>query len=102
MKRKSKPRWVTVKVTRDLIGRARRQDCYFCLIALALRDATGYAWHVWFSTAEVEDWIGSGKRRTWKMTDDVRRLRSAFDAGEYVEPCEFRLPARFAGKALAA
>lgn len=92
-------RWVTVNVTEDIIKRARRQDCYYCLIALALREATGFSWHVWFESARIEVLCGlNGLRRTWKMPPDVHDAMVTFDAGYAVAPFSFRLPARFADK----
>jgi hypothetical protein len=99
----AKKRWITVEVTQDMIDRATPSDCYDCLVAIALNEATGWTWHVIEKSARIEVFCGPlGKMRpTWNFSPDrrvVRRLMSDFDAGEPVEPCTFRLPARYADK----
>lgn len=95
-----KQRWVIVKITKEIIQQAIPSDCYECLIALALAEATGFSWHVWHDSARIETICGPlGKmRRTWKMPDEVQGLMRAFDTGDEIEPTSFRLPARFADK----
>lgn len=96
-------RWVTVNVTEDIIKRADPGDCYGCLVALALREATGFVWHVVEDSARIEVICGPlGKLRpTWYFPDEVRDLIRRFDRRfglEHVEPTTFRLPTRFADK----
>ena len=94
-----KKRWVVVEVTEDVIRRATPHDCYYCLIALALREATGFSWHVDFESARIEVLCGlDGLRRTWVMPQEVRDAMQDFDSGRPVSPFSFRLPARFADK----
>ncbi len=89
---------ITVEVTQEIIDQAQRQDCYECLIALALSKATGFVWHVWFKDVRIETICSPAPRRTWKMPVSVRDLMNRFDSGELVEPTTFKLPARFADK----
>jgi hypothetical protein len=91
-----KRRWVEVKITQTMIDRARRSDCHTCLIAIALRAATGLLWTVWYGDAKIDTLFG--RKPTWKLPDDIFAIRVGFDAGETIEPCSFRLPARFANK----
>lgn len=91
-------RQVTIEVTQGIIDNAKRQDCYRCLIALALSKSTGFTWHVWFESARIEVLCGGAPRRTWKMPDSVQALMRRFDRGDKVEPTTFKLPARFADK----
>lgn len=91
-----KHRWIEVQVTQTMIDRARPSDCAVCLIAVALRAATGLSWNVWYNDAKIDGlW---GRKPTWKLPRAVRDLRERFDAGEKVEPTSFRLPARFADR----
>lgn len=87
-------RWIEVPITQRMVDRAVRGDCYRCLIAVALRAATGMVWTVWFTDAKIDTlW---GRKPTWKFPTEVRRIINAFDVGDPVEPCVIRLPARFA------
>lgn len=94
------PRWLMVHVTAEQIAKAKPQDCYECLIAVALREATGFSWHVVDGSARIETLCGplNGRRRIWHFPNSVARLLHQFDRGETVEPTSFRLPARFADK----
>lgn len=97
----SKTRWVNVEVTEEMIREAVPGDCYGCLVALALRKATGFHWHVTNDSARIEVLCGPlGKLRpTWKLPRDVRELILRFDnrvGRRRVKPCTFRLPARYA------
>jgi hypothetical protein len=91
-----KPRWVTVPVTQDQIGRAKKGGCYDCLVALALAEATGLIWNVWHHDARIE--VLAGRKPIWKFPGDVRDLMVAFDQEwpKPAEPTSFQLPARFA------
>lgn len=95
-----KSRWLTVEITDEIIRKAKPDDCYECLIALALVKATGFIWHVWKDSARIETICGPlGKlRRTWKLPDSLQALMRAFDRGDEVQPTSFKLPARFADK----
>src|SRR5688500_5649673 len=94
------PRWVTVEITADIIARARQADCYDCAVAIALKEATGFVWHVFNENARIETLCSPlGKLRpTWKLPQQLQALIRQFDRGEHVAPCSFRLPARFADK----
>lgn len=93
---KPKSRWIEVPITQTMIDRARKGDCHCCLIAIALRAATGLLWTVWFTDAKIDTLFG--RKPTWKFPDSVRDILDRFDSGEPVEPTTFRLPARFADK----
>lgn len=95
-----KKRWLIVQVTADQIAKAKPSDCYECLIALALRDATGFSWHVMDDSARIETLCGplNGRRRIWHFPNSVARLLRRFDRNDTVQPTSFRLPARFADK----
>jgi len=71
-------RWITVAVTPAIIARSKPSDCYHCLIAEALTEATGRCWHVWRKDARCEDDVPG--RKIWKFPDFVRRAMNAFDA----------------------
>lgn len=95
-KKTGKRRWVDVPITQRMIDRARRGNCHTCLIAVALRAATGLKWVVWFDDAKIDTLFG--RKPTWKFPESVRRIRAAFDNGDPVGPCVIKLPARFADK----
>src|SRR5690348_3604207 len=92
----AKRRWIEVPITQRMIDRARPGDCHLCLIAIALRAATGMTWTVWFDDAKIDTLFG--RKPTWKFPESVRRIRDAFDNRDAVEPCVIKLPARFADK----
>jgi hypothetical protein len=96
----AKARWLIIQVTAEQIAAAKPSDCYECLIALALREATGFSWHVWKDSARIETLCGplNGRRRTWYFPSTVSQLMRRFDRDERVEPTSFKLPARFADK----
>lgn len=91
-------RWINVDVTLAMTEQSKPYDCYMCLVAIALREATGFIWHVTASHARIEVYCGPPPRRTWKLPPQVRYIMSAFDTGNFVKPTTFRLPARFADK----
>lgn len=91
-----KRRWIDVPITQRMIDRARKGDCHTCLIAVALRAATGLVWTVWFTDAKIDTLFG--RKPTWRFPGSVRRILNAFDGGDSVEPCVIKLPARFADK----
>lgn len=95
---KRKTRWINVRITEQMIAAAKPSDCYECLIAIALREATGFVWHVWMRSARIETLCGPTPRRTWYMPDSVQALMRRFDRGDEVTPTTFRLPARFGDK----
>jgi hypothetical protein len=96
MEKQKKRRWVDVEVTQGMIGKAIPGDCHACLIAVALRAATGLVWTVWFGDAKIDTLFG--RKPTWKLPYEVDEIRERFDAHKPVEPFTFRLPARFANK----
>lgn len=94
--RKPRPRWIDVPITQRMIDRAVKGDCHACLIAVALRAATGLMWTVWFHDAKIDTLFG--RKPAWKFPDSVQDILDRFDAGDPVEPCVIKLPARFADK----
>jgi len=95
-----KKRWLIVPITAELIAKSKKSDCYQCLVALALREATGFIWHVVSDSARIETLFGplNGRRPIWHFPDSVAALIRRFDRGDTVEPTTFRLPMRFADK----
>lgn len=88
-------RWVEVQITQDHIDKAKRKDPYACLVALALKDATGYLWQVEPDRALIT--LPQGSRPAWTFPRPVRFiLRKTEMLGQAMPPCSFRLPARFA------
>lgn len=91
-----KARWVIVRLTADHIARGVKSGCYDCALALALREATGLAWHVMDRDARIE--VQNGRAPLWHFPEHVREIVSRFDhrwPGP-LEPTQFRLPSRFA------
>ena len=89
-------RWAVIPVTEVIISLAKPQDCESCLLAMALTATTGVYWGVWFHVACVE--VLGGSRPTWKLPRHVEQLRIAFDCRKLIQPCSFRIPARFADR----
>ena len=88
-----KTKRITIEVTEETIQKSRRTDCHHCLIASALRDATGFDWHVWYRVARCEGDVTG--RKDWPMPLRVREALNDFDAKRPVAPFSFTIPARF-------
>ncbi len=91
-------RWIEVPITQLHIDTGISGDCSFCMLALALREATGAPWKVLTDRAfiDLED-RPMRATRVWQFSPSVRALVYNFDnRPALVRPGRIRLPARFA------
>lgn len=82
--------------TQEIIATAVPQDCHRCVIALALRRATGYEWSVSESDGRIDTYYG--RKPVWTFPREIRDVIWRFDHGGEISPHTFRVPARFAAE----
>ena len=76
-----------IRVTRGHIDRGVRQSCWFCPVALAVREALGPG----FTRVEVGSNRITVNGESWRTTDRVSDFVWDFDRALPVEPFEFDL-----------
>ena len=80
---------MTVHVTAEHIATQQCADCYECMVAKALYDATGLTWNVWKDSAELEEWGQSGRIRFGRFVRDMIYFEDTPEEAREVEPFSF-------------
>ena len=80
-----------IKVTQEHIDNGLRSDCYYCPIALALKDATGFNWYV------GSIYIGNESTVITLLSNTTKDFIWRFDIAAMVIPFEFDIdiPSKF-------